>query len=130
METRSRHSKSPVLSTMPHSFFEAGLITSLSPVCPLPPGSALPLHYPLLVHIHLWPGMGHSCHVALGWAPGQGEPSWAEKALGMSQAITWESLQLTGHGCRHKPSLGCPLHSSEQECLIWQLPAVQGANDI
>lgn len=56
--------------------------------------------------MHLWPGLGHSCHVAEGWAPGQGEPSLAEKALGMSQAITWESHSSEGMAAGTSPPLG------------------------
>lgn len=65
-----------------------------------------PSHSFPLVYMLLWHGIVHSCHIALGWALGQGEPSQEEKAVGLSQAITWESLQLRGHGCSGSLPLG------------------------
>lgn len=59
-----------------------------------------------LVYMPLWHGRVHSCHIVLGWALGQGEPSQEEKAEGLSQAITWELPQLRGHGCAGSLPLG------------------------
>lgn len=78
--------------------FVASCVSSTARPCPS--------HSFPLVYTPLWHGRVHSCRIALGWALGQGEPSQEEKAVGPSQAITWELPQLRGHGCSRSLPLG------------------------
>lgn len=79
--------------------FAASCVSSTARPCP----SQL---FPTGIHASLaW----HSPQLPLAvldWALGQGEPSQEEKAVGLSQAITWELPQLRGHGCGGSLPLG------------------------